>query len=84
MQGPEGDPGINIRTLQALFEQAAKRSHEAHITHHVSMVEVGTHAPLICKRVALMLAFSGPESSLSPSMCRFHPLMCLGHLDRSI
>ncbi|KAK9866510.1 hypothetical protein WJX84_001895 [Apatococcus fuscideae] len=40
MQGPEGDPGINIRTLQALFEQAAKRSHEAHITHHVSMVEV--------------------------------------------
>ncbi len=40
MQGPPDDPGINLRTLQALFQRASKQSHEAKITVHVSMVEV--------------------------------------------
>lgn len=40
MQGPTGDPGINLRTLEALFQQASMRAHDAAITIHVSMVEV--------------------------------------------
>ncbi|KAK9842678.1 hypothetical protein WJX74_000562 [Apatococcus lobatus] len=58
LQGPAGDPGINMRTLEALFRQAASRAHEATITLHVSMVEV------YMENIRDLLTETGPDGDV--------------------
>ena len=48
MEGPDSDPGINKRALEALFELAAERKGDFDFAISVSMVEIYNEQVCAC------------------------------------